>query len=72
MKSIRPLILLTPLGGSAQRGQKADPVRAAPKALVVVSAQPRRIALGRPLNLLRDLWGVADGPSPVSTYWHLL
>ncbi len=59
MKSIRLLILLIPLCGFAQSGQKVDVLRAAHKALAVLSGQLRMQGLDRPVNVLRDRWGVA-------------
>jgi penicillin amidase len=59
MKSIRLLILLFPLSALAQTSQKSDLVAAAHKALPVVSGQLRMQGLERPVNVLRDRWGVA-------------
>ncbi len=59
MKSIRLLIFLIPLCAFAEPGQKADPVRAAHKALAAVSGQLRAPGLERPVDVLRDRWGVA-------------
>src|SRR6202171_6818349 len=59
MKSIRLLILLFPLTGFAQPDQKADLERAAHKALAVVFGQLGMPGLKRPVNVLRDRWGVA-------------
>jgi len=59
MKSIRLLILLFPLAVFAQPNQKPDLVKAAHKALAVVSGQLRMPGLERPVNVLRDRWGVA-------------
>jgi penicillin amidase len=59
MTSIRLLILLIPLCGFAQPGQKADLLRAAHKALAAVSGQLRMQGLDHPVNVLRDRWGVA-------------
>src|SRR3979411_922186 len=59
MKSIRLLILLFPLAVFAQPHQKPDLERAAHKALAVVSGQLRMQGLERPVNVLRDRWGVA-------------
>ena len=59
MKSIRLLILLFPLAVFAQPAPKPDLVRAAHKALAVVSGHLRMQGLERPVNVLRDRWGVA-------------
>jgi len=59
MKSIRLLIFLIPLCAFAEPGQKPDPVRAAHKALAAVSGQLRAPGLERPVDVLRDRWGVA-------------
>ncbi len=59
MKSIRLLILLFPLTVFAQPNPKPDLVVAAHKALAVVSGQLRMPGLDRPVNVLRDRWGVA-------------
>src|SRR3977135_1476664 len=59
MKSVRLLILLYPLAVFAQPNQKPDLERAAHKALAVVSGQLRMQGLERPVNVLRDRWGVA-------------
>src|SRR3979490_614775 len=59
MKSVRLLILLFPLAVFAQPNQKPDLERAAHKALAVVSGQLRMPGLERPVNVLRDRWGVA-------------
>jgi penicillin amidase len=58
MGSVRLLILLIPLGVFAQSGQKAELVTAAHQALAVVSGQLRLQGLERPVNVLRDRWGV--------------
>jgi penicillin amidase len=59
MKTIRLLILLFPLAVFAQPNQKPDLVKAAHKALAVVSGHLRMPGLDRPVNVLRDRWGVA-------------
>jgi len=59
MKSIRLLIFLFPLTVFAQPSQKSDLVHAAHKALPVVSGQLRMPGLERPVDVLRDRWGVA-------------
>src|SRR5260370_3741514 len=58
MKTVRLLILLFPLCVFAQPGQKAD-LAATHKALAVVSGQLRMQGLERPVDVLRDRWGVA-------------
>jgi penicillin amidase len=59
MKTVRLLILLFPLCVFAQPGQTADLAAAAHKALAVVSGQLRLPGLERPVDVLRDRWGVA-------------
>ncbi|HKB98379.1 MAG TPA: penicillin acylase family protein, partial [Terriglobales bacterium] len=59
MKTVRLLILLFPLAVFAQPRPKSDLVAAAHKALAVVSGQLRMPGLERPVNVLRDRWGVA-------------
>ena len=59
MKRIRLLILLFPLAVFAQPASKPDLVRAAHKALAVVSGHLRMPGLELPVNVLRDRWGVA-------------
>src|SRR3984893_14568298 len=59
MKTVRLLILLFPLAVFAQPAPKPDLVRAAQKALAVVSGQLRMPGLERPVHVLRDRWGVA-------------
>jgi penicillin amidase len=59
MKTVRLLILLFPLAVFAQPAPKPDLVRAAHKALAVVSGQLRMPGLERPVDVLRDRWGVA-------------
>ena len=59
MKTVRLLILLFPVAVFAQAAPKPDLVRAAHKALAVVSGQLRMPGLERPVEVLRDRWGVA-------------
>src|SRR5258708_3424953 len=59
MKTVRLLILLFPLAVFAQPRAKSDLVAAAHKALAVVSGQLRMPGLEKPVNVLRDRWGVA-------------
>ena len=59
MKSVCLLILLIPFCAFAQTGQKTDLVGAAHKALAVISGELRIPGLERPVNVLRDRWGVA-------------
>src|ERR1700686_799375 len=59
MKTVRLLILLFPLAVFAQPAPKPDLVRAAHKALAIVSGQLRMPGLERPVKVLRDRWGVA-------------
>src|SRR5258706_8058780 len=59
MKTVRLLILLFPLAVFAQPRPKSDLVAAAHKALAVVSGQLRMPGLERPVNVLRERWGVA-------------
>src|SRR5258708_37972748 len=58
MKAVCLLILLFPLCVFAKPGQKAD-LAATHKALAVVSGQLRMQGLERPVDVLRDRWGVA-------------
>jgi len=55
----RLLILLIPICAFAQTSQKTDLAGAAHKALDVTSGQLRVRGLERPVNVLRDRWGVA-------------
>ncbi|MBZ5664721.1 MAG: penicillin acylase family protein [Acidobacteriia bacterium] len=59
MKSMRWLILLLPLCGFAQPGPNKDLAPAAHKALAIVSGESHVKGLERPVNVLRDRWGVA-------------
>ncbi len=54
----RLLILLIPICAYAQTSQNTDLPRAAHKALAVTSGQLRVRGLERPVNVLRDHWGV--------------
>jgi penicillin amidase len=59
MKSICLLIVLLPFSVFAQVNPKDDLSRAAHKALATTSGQLRVPGLERPVNVLRDRWGVA-------------
>ena len=59
MKKIRVAIILTALCLCAVAEQKDDLSSAAHKALAKVSGQLRIQGLDRPVNVLRDRWGVA-------------
>src|SRR5260370_28337486 len=59
MKTVRLLILLFPLCVFAQPGQTADLAAAAHKALAVVAGGLGIRGLQRPVDVLRDRWGVA-------------
>ena len=59
MKIVRLLIILIPFSALAQTVHNADLVPAAHKALAVVSGQLRVHGLNRPVDVLRDRWGVA-------------
>jgi penicillin amidase len=59
MKKIRVAIILTALCVFAPAEQKDDLSSAAHKALAKVSGQLRIQGLDRPVNVLRDRWGVA-------------
>src|SRR6201984_951272 len=59
MKKIRVAIILTALCVCAVAEQKDDLSSAALKALAKVSGQLRIQGLDRPVNVLRDRWGMA-------------
>ena len=59
MKLLRALVLFIPLCVLAQPAQKTDLDTAAHKALAIVSGELRAKGLNRPVNVLRDRWGVA-------------
>ncbi len=59
MKNVCLLILLIPLCAHAQTGQEKDLVRAAHKALAIVSGQLQMKGLQQRVDVLRDRWGVA-------------